>query len=610
MLVNLPGGLPSHAADPATYCVRAAGLARAAGGDIALAGSPVLWLAPRSPQLSWGRDGHTQELPHAPLWWIGGGWREFPLAQETSRACAHAAYAPRSFEPPWRCGGALLRPMAAPLEPGPGTDTSAAGGPGVVRVLRSLLCQSRSSLWARPDVGGQWRLFPQALEFQLSRTEAFEVLSGDRYVLLLRGSGGSGSLDTVLLFDVMQNAFLPPVSPTRPNCGGHVGEAPVRWRPVDGTWGSSAPGLSLRAWVLESSPEFLLLLAPVCRDGVQRTAEDPHSALHLVGYGGEVVSHHLPCKATRLILQRYDKYFLLVKDPQEHPTGKGGACMDDDWHPSHDRVAAWLLSADDFAVPPLPVMLPGARSAFCMGADSSWSLAIARGSLEELAANYHLRQDTSQRLYLLEDGPTLRLWASRRLDDAFDALYEQHTFDGARLLRHAMDFEPLPQSSVEVGKSAGGSWLLCSPDLRHLARLSCAGTGAGRLAFWRCALNFDGEALSAKASRRRALAAAAVPAETSSFSPGQLLPKASYRDRGGSAWDSCALPSRDARSTLVTGLPCFPTVRREDGTFAKTEAWWIHPISRDAAQLPPLIRSTDAWCHLSGLSSFVVVVWP
>mmetsp|Transcript_62353 Transcript_62353/g.175834 ORF Transcript_62353/g.175834 Transcript_62353/m.175834 type:complete len:456 (-) Transcript_62353:107-1474(-) len=450
-----------------------------------------------------------------------------------------------------------------------------------------LLCERENgqALWARPLAGGEWRLCPLRLDFQVARTEAFEVCGGDRYVLLFRGrgAGGGGCLNSIVMFDLVRNEWLPLLGPTRSRPGGNVGEPPVRWRPVEIDPGvrcaSHAP---LLAWLLESTPDYLMLLAPVSRDGVQRGTSDRHSAVHFIGHCGEVVSHHLPCSASRLTMHRYDGFFLFVKDFDEHPEGNANACMDDDWQPSYQGVAGWLLAAEDTAVPPMQISLPQARDGWG-GGSSPWSLVISRGNLQEQALSHHMRQDTAPRLYLLEAGPVWRLWASRRIDDSFDTLYQRHTLDRPQLIRHSLTFSPLQQSELEVGgDSAASSWLLWSPDLRHLARLlpTAAAGGAGKLAFWRCAVQFSGEGADTRALNPRAYAAAVDFAPH--VSPVELL---SLGKRG---WDEPKLPMEDAGGAVYTGLPCFPALRRGEGNFQRTQDWWIHPMGRDPASHVPL----------------------
>lgn len=590
MLLNLPGGMPFEAEDPATYCTRSGVLQRSVGADFPVACPPVLWLAPRTVHLRASREGLPEELPHAPLWWTGGCWRE--LQSDGGHAHAPSAYAPRRFEPPWRAGGGgLVRVTEClPLEdPGPLQDAFGDGNPTVLRVLNLLLSSpDGQTLWARRAVGGAWSRFPVDLPaFALRRTDAFEVAGGERYLLLLRGGGTAGALDTVLLFDASRSEWLPPLPPTRPAGAGNTGEPPVRWRPVRAAAG---PGLWAQAWLLESSPDYVLLLAPVCRDGMQRiAADDPHSALHFVGQGGEVVSHHLACRASNLTAQRYDQFMVFVKDPHEHMPGREAACLDDEWHPSYTAISGWVLDVNDVSVPPLPAILPDEM--LRSPQTSSWSLVLARGSLQELVTDSRLQQDMAPRLYLLEDGPMLRLWATRRVDEAFHAVFENHTFEGRRLVRSVLEFAPLGHSEVEIG-GVGGAWLLWSGDVRHTARLARAGPGGGRLAFWRCAVHFADAAASLRTMRPHATAAAAqampvragVCAPSAGASPAQLL-----AHPGDFGWEACWDPSQNARNgAVVTGLPCFPTLRFEEGCFGRPEDFWQHPVSRDAVLLPPL----------------------
>uniref|UniRef100_A0A7S1WD05 Uncharacterized protein n=1 Tax=Alexandrium catenella TaxID=2925 RepID=A0A7S1WD05_ALECA len=343
----------------------------------------------------------------------------------------------------------------------------------------------------------------------------------------------------------------------------------------------------LRAWLLEATADYLVLLAPVSRDGVQRGGEGPHAAVHFVGHDGEVVSHHLACSPTTVMVQRYDGYMLFAKDAEEHAAGDLDACLDDDWHPSYPQVAAWLLSADDVAMPPLPVHLPDVSRGWA-GRGSAWSVVLARGQLEELAEHHHLRHDTAPRLYLLEIGPAVRLWASRRVDEAFDTLYQRHGLDGLQLLRHSLSFSPLDQSQLGVqaigGENAGGAWLLWSPELRHTGQVaSGAGPGGGKLTFWRCAVGFAGEPADLRARRRCAYLSAAEA--TPEISPVEVLPVGRKAWEGHpNLWEAHPWPREDARALcVVSGLPCYPALRRQEGTLDRPEDWWVHPSGRDAS---------------------------
>lgn len=581
------GMLPFGAMEPAHACAAMHAFQQAVGEAVRVPGPPVLWLAPRCAGLrpDAGGVGARKAPPppaHAPLWWAGGGWREVPMVAGAVHALGHPAYVPKRFAPHWS-GGALVRPVPAPREPGPLQGVHPSGGSGVLRALRILLSDEGGNLWVRPSVGGEWCRYPFATDFQLGRIEAFEICEGDRYVLLLRGA--KPGPDAVVTYDLRRNSFRSPCGPTRALPGGHAGQAPVPWRPVAGATVADAVGAPLHAWVLEATANYLLLLAPTSRDGVQRRSGDdsPHSAVHFIGHAGEVVSHHLPCNALRLTVQRYDDHLLFVKDQAEHPED---ACMDDDWHPSYPRVAAWLLCAEDTAVPPVPVHLPGKEQGWGAADERPWSLVLARGNLTEIAPSHRLSQDTAPRLYLLEEGspeqPTLlRLWATRRVDDATNILYQRHTLDGEQLVRHALAFSPLFESEIDMldfpepgalrDGGASGAWLVWSPDIRHAARII-----GGRFAFWRCALAFAGESAELVASKHRAYVAAVSHA--SEVSPAEVLPLGKW------GWEGMHLPADCASNGVVTGLPCFPALRRAEGTYQRPEDWWIHPVGGDAAQ--------------------------
>jgi len=571
--------LPQDAKDPAVFSTRFAGLQSALGVNILAPGPPIAWLAPAAHLRR--KRGSAAALPHAPLWWAGDEWREFPDVSGASHVQTHPAYAPRRFEPPRHLGG-LVRPVDAPLEVGPlGEDGHAAG---VVRVLRALLCVQDGVLWARPWDGSEWRQCPHRFTFHLARTEAFEVCSGDWYVFLFRDrSNGVGGLEIVLLYSVLQNEWGPLVGPARTTAQGHAGEPPVRWRPVElGKVACVTPPALLRAWLLESTPDYLMLLSPVGRDGVQRSNNDVHSAIHFIGRSCEVVTHHMACSPSRLTMQRYDKYMLFVKDFDEHLEDQPDACLDDNWHPSYPRIAGWLVAAEDIAVPPLPIQLPDAREGFKACASSSggsWSLALARGNIEELAPTYQLRMDTAPRVLLLEMGDVLRIWASRRVDDAFGVVYERHTLDGTKLIRHALGFQPIERSLLEVGAAgvaAPGAWALWVPDIQHVARVG----PTEKIAFWRCAVMFEGEVSGLQALNPCAYEA---PAEAVvEVSPLEVSPLCA-------SWGACGRGSDDARGgAVVTGLPIFPELRWSEATFNRPEDHWLHPVGRDVAGHAPL----------------------
>lgn len=627
--------LPQDSQEPSVYCCRTARLQRAIGTDIRVPGPPVLWLTPLA-QL-WGDCNRAPgpAPPHAPLWWAGSEWREFPEMMGSPHAQAHAAYTPRRFQLD-RHNGGLIRPLdISHLEEGPeetGTwrpttaalmqqtpgraelhflsppSTLPAAPPppanGVVRVLRVLLCQRDGVLWSKPMQNGSWRSCPYRFSFNLANTEAFEVRGGDQYVFFFRSRGFSaGGLDTLLLYNTLRNEWLPLAGPTRVAADCHPGDAPVKWRPVDPEVcrfprhvprRGPQPQSLLRAWLLESTPDYAVVLAPVSRDGLQRStspelaqdyqveealkASAPHSALHFIGRNGEVVSHHMACNAWHMSMQRYENHMLFVKDFGQHPEETDESCLDDDWHPSYPRVAAWLLSATDVATPPLPVHLPTADQGWSGSAYCSWSLVLSRGNVEELAPSRQLRLDTSPRLYLLEAGASLRIWASRRVDDDFATIHQRNTFDGTQLLRQSLSFEPIQHSALEVGgEGAYGAWAIWSPDMHHATRVG----KSGKLAFWRCAVTYDGEKADLRSLNTCAYASASLVVPD--ISTVEVFP---LQD----GWKRYGMSSEDAQGGSVTsGLPCFPALRWAEGTWNRPDDLWIHPISRDAAQHAPAL---------------------
>lgn len=587
-LQNIVVPLLLPAEEPATFCTNYAKLQNAVGDDVLVPGQPVLWLAPLAHLRQ--EKGPLPALPHDPLWWAGTEWREFSEVLGAPHAQAHSAYEPRRFQPPLHSGG-LFRPLELPGEMGPVPEAATQGlqRSSVMRAMRATLCQRTvegnldgDELWACPtSVGGEWSRCPHQFPFQLARTEAFEVCDGDSYVFLFRDrAAGAGGLDTVMLYSVRRNEWLPLSGATRAVPGGHAGDPPVRWRPVeDRTSQQPCKWAPLKAWLLESTPDNLVLLAPVSRDGVQRgTDSDVHTALHFVGSKGEVVSHHLACHPLQLTMQRYMDHILFVKDFEEHRQDQADACLDDNWHPSNMGIAGWLLSAEDVAVPPLIVHLPSAAEGWSDTA-CSWSLVLARGNVEELAPSRSLRLDTAPRLYLLEAGASLRLWASRRVDDGYDTVLQRVTLDGMELVRHSLGFQELPDSCLELYEAnAFGAWALWSPDLQHAARI---GLKTRKLLFWRCAVTYAGKNQGLKASVPCAyrMATESRPYHSSvEVSPLHL------------GWRRCGLSSEVAQGgSAVTGLPNFPTLRWQEGDFRRPEDQWMHAVAKDACQHAPSI---------------------
>eukprot|EP00928_Gymnodinium_smaydae_P029745 TRINITY_DN22315_c0_g1_i1.p1 TRINITY_DN22315_c0_g1~~TRINITY_DN22315_c0_g1_i1.p1 ORF type:complete len:598 (+),score=89.37 TRINITY_DN22315_c0_g1_i1:47-1840(+) len=585
----VPSLAPGVAADPRALCEWLAAVQGGLRQDALAPGPPVLWMAPLPAQYARARDrigdgsSRGPELLLQPLWWAGSEWHELPDIGTSPHAVTQAAYAPRQYEPVWHRGGGLLRLTEDPLEVGPGhegiTDhggfqVGAQQPHSVMRVLRLVLCHADGRLWARPQVGGHWELCPYELsDIQLVRTEAFEVCGGDRYVLLLRGAGArsvAGSF--VVCFDVKKNSWFCPIGASRAVGGRHCGEPPVRWRPVEAR--ASSAKAPLIACILEASSKWLTLISRVSRDGVQRSgAEDVHTAIHFLGCDGEVVTHHLACGMDRLTAQRYDDYVAIIKDVGEHPW-RESACMDDNWQASDGLVAGWLLSMEDVAIPPLEIHLPSHHECWS-GGGCDWSVVLSRGCLAGATV------DAAPRLYMLEIGDAvLRLWVSRRVDDAFGTRYQEHTLDGVRHVRHALSFDPLPHTELTLPErsepevSSVGSLALWSPDLRHAVR-----AGGPRLRFWRCALAFAGPGTAdPRASAPRAHAAALM--EKAVVSTAELMPMRP-------SWHGLGAPADICRGgSVVDGLPCFPTLRWGEASFQCPEDRWHQHIGRDAAQVP------------------------
>lgn len=311
---------------------------------------------------------------------------------------------------------------------------------------------------------------------------------------------------------------------------------------------------------------------------------------------------------------------LFIKDHDAHPEDEDRH-LDDDWHPSYPRLAAWLLNADDAAVPPLQVHLPASSDGWKgVRGGCSWSLVLCRGNLEELAPSVHMRWDSAPRLYLLEAGAEqFQLWASRRVDESFDTIYQRDTLDGREILRHSLSFSPVPHSQLYglTDVAAGGSaasWQLWSPELRHAARVASAlaptpsvpsspagagtstvsrvddatrmfggsGSGTVKMTFWRCRMCFAGESEDIRA--QHPCAYTSVAEATPKISPVEVL---SYGRRGWEghprSWEAHGLPQADtSATTLVTGLPCFPTHRRGESTVARPEDRWLQTLGQDA----------------------------
>lgn len=444
------------AEDPAGFCARADFLQKLVGPALGgVASPPVLWVAAS------GMKNLTEPGPDLPLWWAGGAWHQF----NESKAFG-AAYIPRKFEPAWRCGSVLSHLSPSSIEAGPGEVVAPPGGSDVMQVMRVLLCQRGDKLWSKPLTGGEWRECPYRLHLDVRRVKALELLGGRRYLFLFQEVQGIPSgLDTVLMHDLCRNEWRPPTA-ARATAAGHQEE--VNWQTMNGPR-STAP---LKAWVLEASMDYVVLMAPVCRDGFQRVPEkDNYTALYFIGCRGEEVIHHLPCLVHKLTVQRYDRYMLLVKD-------SGDELLDFAEYPAdYVDTCGWLLDAEDWAAGPLPVLLPSDNAAWGYG---TWSMVIARGALEDKP---DLRLDMAPRIYLLEDDADLRIWTTRRIDD-LNAGLQPPTFESRSQFHHLIHF---PMEPDEVGpRCLGGNWSLWAPDLQFAARIN-----RGKIWYWRCDVVYE-----------------------------------------------------------------------------------------------------------------------
>jgi len=444
--------LLAHGQDPAGFCTRADFLNQLAGPALGgVASPPVLWVAAS------GIKGPIQDPslsgPDLPLWWAGGAWHQF------SESKAAAAYVPRKFEPPWRCASVLSHPAPTAIEAGPGDV--APGSTDVMQLLRVLLCQRGETLWSKPVTGGEWRECPYRVHLDARRVKALELLGGRRYLFLFQDTQGIPSgLDTVLLYDLPRNEWRPPTS-ARAIAPGHQEE--VHWQTMNGPR-SLAP---LKAWVLEATMDYVVLMAPVCRDGFQRVPEkDNYTALYFIGCRGEEVIHHLPCMAQKLTMQRYNSHMIFMKD-------SGDELLDFPEYPAeYVDTCAWLLEASNWAEAPMPVILPSDNAAWGCG---TWSMVISRGALEERP---DLRLDMAPRIYLLEDDADLRLWTTRRIDELGAGL-QPPTFESRSHFHHLIHF---PMEPDEVGpRCLGGNWSLWTPELQFAARVT-----GGKMWYWRC----------------------------------------------------------------------------------------------------------------------------
>lgn len=436
--------------DPAGFCTRADLLQRLGGCDFKVSSPPVLWVTPSGIK---GQQCRTVPDLELPLWWAGGCWHPF------SQDKAPTAYTPRKFEPLWRCGSVLSHPAPSSIEAGPGEVAAHPQGCKVMQVLRVLLCESQGRLWSRPVTGGEWRQCPYDLHLDAIQIKVLELSGGRRYLFLFQDlSGVPAGLETVLIFDVARNEWRPP-TPARATAPGHQEE--VNWQRLSGPR-SAAP---LKAWLLEASMDYVILMAPVSRDGFQREPDkDTHTALYFLGCNGEEVIHHLPCVTAKLTVQRYDRYILLVKD-------FGDELLDYPEYPAdYADTGAWLLRVEDWAAPPMAVLLPSDHLAWGCGV---WSMVIARGALEDRP---DLRLDMAPRIYLLEDDADLRLWTTSRID-GLDSLGPSES----RSQFHNLINFPVGADEACPSQCLGTSWSLWAPDLQFVARVS-----NGKLWYWRC----------------------------------------------------------------------------------------------------------------------------
>lgn len=555
--------LPQDASDPVEYCQRSADLFCITGGLAPPQCSAAMWLAP-----SVRKRPAPSSTEAQPIWWMGGTWHTLPGPGP------HPTYTPRRFEPQAR--GGLLRFIEAPMEAGPGEGHSkqySSKSSGVVRLLGVLMVERDGVLWARPQLGSEWRECPFAITgLNLANAKAFELCEGEKYVVFFPTSDTcEHGLSQVLLFDARLNRWSPPVGASRGGVG--AGRPPVEFRPVPGGAAKPAP---LNAWLIESTPEYVLLISPVARDGAQRGQTGAHSAVHFIGLNAELVSHHLHCNPERLTIQRYADHFLFAKDANVHPAEGPDDCLDDDWQPGYPEIAGWLWAVEDIAVPPLEIMLPAERLTWGHS-PTDWSLIVARGAVEELAQSHHQKFDAAPRLYLVD--PQFRLWASRRVDDAYHTLYQRTAFDGPSLVRHGFSFELMEQDEV-VGPE--GNWDLWSLDLMWAARIDTRGASA-RFRFWQCPVAFDTEITDAKSLHKTAYSSMMTTVPTVSPVEAHAVP---------GIWVGSALPADLANPRVASGLPCYPAHHWHEGDFHNTEDVWRHPVGRDAAQLCP---SSVSW---------------
>lgn len=311
-------------------------------------------------------------------------------------------------------------------------------------------------MWTRPTTGGQWRRHAGGTldvpPTGVRDVKGFEMLDGEEYILVFD--------NTILMRYVRRNMMM----------------APVDERLLQGQ--------SLRGVIVESAPEYLMVLTRTNRQGVQ-TPDGRFTALHFLGHRGQSITHALECDMNRLCVHRYAEHVMFVKDPDVHPRSVD-LWLDDDWHPDYAHHAGWLWSLENVSLPPLEVHLPPDVS-------DDWSICLARGGLgEDNAPNPSAESDRYFRLYLL-DGVKGSLWmTTRRVDDGYDTVFERPMYnvydetkcDGRQLARHALAFAEVPTDPV------GGvmNSLLWSFDLSYVCRPNRTCDGCS---YWQCSVGFD-----------------------------------------------------------------------------------------------------------------------
>mmetsp|Transcript_5419 Transcript_5419/g.13139 ORF Transcript_5419/g.13139 Transcript_5419/m.13139 type:complete len:549 (-) Transcript_5419:117-1763(-) len=536
---------------------------------------PPLWLAP-SVHLGIQED---EDIQQKALWWDLQGW------QEVSEEDAEDGIPRPARELEMNMG--LLNLVEDPTEPLPEhgeTRPYSSKSSGVYSVLQVLACQHNDGLWGRRRYGpaSQWTRCPYDISGILEGSQAFEMAAGERYVFVFN----TGQVSEVVMFDASRNVWQWPVGPTRPNLQGHAGVAPQPWRPV--TKPPPADNKPLKGWLLEATGDSLMLMAPVSRDGRQRGLQDPHVAVHFLGSEGQVVSHQIACSAYQLTVQRYGCYILFVKDAnhQSHAIYRDGA-LNDDFDEEAAHVVAWLLSALDVSLPPLPVLLPAVGTGFDRES-SVWSLVMYKNRfLEDLSASGS--ESDGLRLHLAElqkvrtegegeegaeevfDSLVVRLWVSRQIDIGVNDVHFEHSFDGNRFVRHALSFTAVCQQDIQTSQALPMS--LWSTDLCHIMRV----TPEHKLSVWQCPAWDSSRLIPASTTQMTEQTHAVQTVSSMSGVNSHALPN---------GWGRCTAPAQ--ATSLVTGIPCYPAARWGESSFERPEDLWLHPIGRDAGQHAPL----------------------